>query len=170
MDMTRSRVLAKVCRALNFNRALLNGDVAKIVTLRKTRHLMSPWRSVQFKVGDYGHFVFIVQLTGRWSTKDTFRLGVATATLPLDGADGHVYGFWLSPKSGRFIHTYIHTYIQTHLHTYNTYIHTYIHTYIITEDQRIAQEQAASLSPTQVDHAQHEAVDEEEQEAEQGAI
>lgn len=91
--------LASTCRFLVKVGHHAEGD-ALIVSM-----LMSPtsWRAVQFAVESHDTFSVAIQILGDWSTLDTFRLGVAPSSLPLQGEDGHGCGFWISPRSGRLI-------------------------------------------------------------------
>jgi len=75
--------------------------VSKLAKLEYLEASLFAWRAVQFAVTDPEHFLLVVRLTGIWSTRDTFRLGIAPQTLPLEGDEGRSVGFWLSPRSGR---------------------------------------------------------------------
>mmetsp|Transcript_25749 Transcript_25749/g.58626 ORF Transcript_25749/g.58626 Transcript_25749/m.58626 type:complete len:781 (-) Transcript_25749:124-2466(-) len=87
--------LACLCRGM----PTCKGTVIKL----GSSHPPTSWNAVQFSVDDPNHFVIVVKTSGYWGTNDSFRLGIAPTSMPLDGECGCKCGYWLSPKSGYLI-------------------------------------------------------------------
>eukprot|EP00404_Azadinium_spinosum_P041135 CAMPEP_0180825882 /NCGR_PEP_ID=MMETSP1038_2-20121128/73219_1 /TAXON_ID=632150 /ORGANISM="Azadinium spinosum, Strain 3D9" /LENGTH=567 /DNA_ID=CAMNT_0022868397 /DNA_START=12 /DNA_END=1712 /DNA_ORIENTATION=+ len=83
-------------------RSLVSMDKEMVINLRP-RLPKTTWRTIQFAVDDPSHFVLVVELSGTWGAHDSFRLGIAPASVHLDGEQGHSCGYWFSPKSGRLL-------------------------------------------------------------------